>query len=137
MSWFGGSDSSTIDRSTSINEEITKTLVDYSQLDGASNQSKLVADLCDVSDVDLSILDGGAIHESFAFAGDALEQVLDTEERALQAIDASSQRETSTAMAALNKASTLESGQLTTEKMLLYGSVVGAIAIIFYFMKRG
>ncbi len=137
MSWFGGSDSTTTDRSTSINEEITKTLVDYSQLDEGSNQSKIIADLRDVSNVDLSILDGGAIKESFDFAGNALEQVLSVEERALQAIDDSSQRETSTAMFALSKATTLDGAQLTTEKLLLYGSVVGAIAIIFYFVKRG
>jgi len=132
MGLFGGSKSSS--STYNVNEEINKSYGLYGDIDGP--QSNLFADIRDVSGtVNLSALDGGAIGGAFNFAENSLSKFAELYDNAMSDIDAGSQRETETAMFALNKASTLSSAQLNTADAIKWGGIILAVGIIAYAIR--
>lgn len=134
MSWFGGSDSKSSNSSQNTTSESNLSLGDYGDVDGS--KSTFLADLTDVEgNVSLSALDGGAIDRSYEFAGQNLAALVDLYDSALEDIDASSQRETSTAMAALNKSTTLSAGELISSDTVKVIGLVLLAGFAYWTMK--
>lgn len=135
MSWFGGSDSKSTNDSVNKTSESNISVGDYGDVDGS--KSTLLADLTDIDgSVTLSSLDGGAIEESYEFAGQNLAAMVALYDNAMTDIDASSQRETSTAMAALNKSTTLSSGELLSSDAVKLGGLI-ILAVVTFAMLKG
>lgn len=135
MGIFGGRSSSS-SSVTNLAQDITKSSADYSQVDGP--QSKLAVDIGgDAQNVTISSLDGGAIGRSFDFADTTTAALAEMYGDTLEALNESSQRETSTAMAALSKATTLESSQtLDLAKAVKWGLLLGAALLAWRIIKK-
>lgn len=134
MSWFGGSDSKSENNSINKTAESNISVGDYGDVDGS--KSTMLANLNDIDgSVTLNALDGGAIDKSYDFAGQNLAALVTLYDNAMEDIDSASQRETSTAMAAINKSTTLSGSELITSDMIKIGGLILLAGFAYWSMK--
>ena len=131
MGLFGGSKSSST--TNNIAQDVTRTLADYSQVDGA--QTKAGADIIgDNNQATFNVLDGGAISGAFTFGESSLDTVKAINAEALAQIGAAGQRETETAMFAL-KSSAPDTA--ISSDLIKYGALVIAVVALVIVSKWG
>lgn len=84
MGLFSSSKSKTAVTTTTIDETVNKAIADYSQLDEGASQSKQIIDISKSKNVDLTMLDGGAIQGAFDFGKDLTAKVFDVQSQTLE-----------------------------------------------------
>lgn len=133
MSWLGGSDSTSNNSSTNKQSQLTTNVGDYGNTAGA--KTTLAASVTDVSGgLSINMLDGGAVAGSLALGGRAIDSASALADQALQNAEGASQRETETAMFALQKANVV-SGSIDWQSAIKYGAILGGVALVVYFLR--